>query len=212
MNLVQPEMRTPANPDIPCKGDALLLHGIFNKGDVFRPMTQALSTAGWNVYTPSMSPPYGTFSMDELAAQISAYMEQNNIGQSSDRPWILAGFSMGGIVCRALLQNHGVPHWPKTFVTFGSPHHGSLLTYFYPGKGSRDMRPTSRFLKQLKASEDRLPDSLPIYSLWTPLDLMIIPSTNSIWKKAQCEIHWAPLHPWLLISKTVIRRIVEIAG
>ncbi|MEM7673165.1 MAG: alpha/beta fold hydrolase [Verrucomicrobiota bacterium] len=205
-------MLTPANPQISCHGDVLLVHGIFDTGHVFTRIARALSAEGWNAYTPSMSPPNGSLSLDELARQIAEFMRQNEIGQNPDHPWILVGFSMGGLVSRALLQNHGVSHLPKALVTIGCPHHGSILTYFFWGRGTRDMRPTSRFLKKLKKSEDTLPSPLPCYSLWTPLDLMIIPSRSSLWNRACNEIHWAPLHPWLLISNSVIRRILEIAS
>lgn len=212
MNVDLPAMLTPANPEVPFKGDVLCVHGIFDEGYIFTRIARALAAEGWNVHAPSMNKPSGSKSLDDRAAEIATYMEANNIGQTPDRPWILVGFSMGGMVSRALLQNHGVKHWPKTFITLGTPHHGSLLTYFFWGKGTRDMRPTSHFLRKLKASEGKVPDSLPCYSFWTPIDLMIVPSISSLWKRANCEIMWAPLHAFLLIHKPLIRRIVEIVA
>ena len=205
-------MLTPADSQIPLKGDVLLIHGIFDTGYIFTRMARALSAEGWNAYTPSMAKPSGSKSLNERAAEIADFMAENEIGQSPDRPWILVGFSMGGMVARALLQNHGVAHWPQAFITLGSPHYGSLLTYLFWGRGTRDMRPTSRFLKNLRASESKLPKPLPCYSLWTLIDLMIVPSISSRWKRAQSEIFWAPLHAYLLIHKPLIKRLLEIAN
>lgn len=193
------------------KGDVLCVHGIFDTGHVFTRMAKALSKAGWNVHTPSMQPPTGKLALNELAQQIANYMKVENIGSDPERPWILIGFSMGGLVSRSLLQNLGVENMPHALITLGSPHHGSILTFLFWGKGTRDMRPGSSFLKQLKKSESKLPESLPCYSLWTPLDLMIIPSWSSLWKRAHCECYWAWLHPHLLINRAVIRRVLEIS-
>ena len=43
----------------------------------------------------------------------------------------------------------------------------------------------------------------PIYTYWTPLDLMIIPATSSRWASAHERRIWSPLHQMRPSNATV---------
>jgi triacylglycerol lipase len=77
------------------------------------------------------------------------------------------------------------------------------MAYAYPGKGARQMRPGSQFLKDLEATEDRLGD-IPVVSYRTPMDLIILPTESSVWKRAENHSHRVILHPLMLYSKPVL--------
>ena len=101
----------------------------------------------------------------------------NNL--EADSKFVLIGFSMGGIICRYYLQELGGIKRVEKLFTISSPHHGSYLSYFYPGKGMKQLRPRSEFLKNLETKELLL-KSLNLFSYRTPLDLMIIPNNLSL--------------------------------
>lgn len=90
------------------------------------------------------------------------------------------------------------------------------MAYTYPGKGARQMRPGSPFLRKLEETEHRLGD-MPVVSYRTPMDLIILPTESSVWKRAENHSHPVLLHPLMLHSKPVLddiekRLVVEKAG
>ena len=92
--------------------------------------------------------------------------------------FVVVGFSMGTLISRYYLQGLGGAERCSAFFSISGPHRGSFWGYFYPGKGTRQMRPNSEFLKNLDATVERLGE-IPIVSYWTPFDLMIVPATTT---------------------------------
>jgi len=64
------------------------------------------------------------------------------------------------------------------------------------------VRPGSQFLADLVETEHRLGD-MPVVSYRTPFDLVILPSTSSLWNRAVNIAHPSLLHPLMLSSQTV---------
>jgi triacylglycerol lipase len=110
---------------------------------------------------------------------------------------------MGGLVSRYYLQNLGGASRCETLITISSPHQGTEAAWLYPTKGAREMRPRSEFLKNLHSTEDRL-GNMQLVSYRTPLDLVIVPSKNSIWPRAENVSYPVALHPFMLTSAPVL--------
>jgi triacylglycerol lipase len=74
------------------------------------------------------------------------------------------------------------------------------------------MRPGSAFLRRLQATEKSL-RGVELISYRTPLDLMILPSTSSIWAPALNLDFPVLLHPLMLSDEDVLgdieRRVVR---
>lgn len=128
-----------------------------------------------------------------LAEKISDY----------DEPVNLMGYSMGGLVIRAALHDHtDLPVRKAAFVN--TPHRGSLLARYLPGVGIAQMRPGCDFLTRMEGEESRC-ESMAV---WTPGDLMVLPSTSARWGGATktCVCH-VPAHVWPLFSPRVHREL-----
>ena len=127
-------------------------------------------------------------------------------------PIRVVAFSMGGLVARHYLQLLGGATRCDQLLTISSPHHGTATERLYPSKGARDMRPGSAFLRRLQATEKSL-RGVELISYRTPLDLMILPSTSSIWAPALNLDFPVLLHPLMLSDEDVLgdieRRVVR---
>ncbi len=187
------------------KRTVILLHGIFDSGRVFSTLQQLLHEHGFRTLAPDLVPNDGSASMATLAEQVRKIIEQ----ECKEVEWLgLIGFSMGGIVARYYLQNLEGYRYVKRVVTISSPHRGSALAYLASGKGAQELRPNSPLLQALTENEQQLLPLRPL-SLWTPLDLMIVPAKNSVWKIAQNIACNVVAHRLMLSSKTVQQTILK---
>jgi triacylglycerol lipase len=95
-----------------------------------------------------------------------------------DRPIDVLGFSMGGIVGRYYTQRLDHRKRVRHLITVGSPHRGTWTAHLLPRNGARQMRPGSRFLRELNHDVHDL-GHVTLSSIWTPFDLMIVPAGSS---------------------------------
>ncbi|MEM1279730.1 MAG: alpha/beta fold hydrolase [Cyanobacteria bacterium P01_H01_bin.152] len=154
----------------------LLIHGIDDTAEIFCPLKAYLSDRGWqDVHTLDLQPNNGDIGLDQLAMQVQEYVDR----MLSTSPEIdLVGFSMGGIVARYYLQRLGGLQRVRRFVTLSSPHNGTWTGYLRANPGAKQMRPNSNFLMDLNQTVDEL-TKVEFTSVWTPFDLMIVPSNSS---------------------------------
>jgi len=157
------------------RNPVLLVHGINDTGAIFHKMAPYLTQRGWSVYDLDLVPSNGEVGLDQLAAQVVDYI---NSTFALDQPVDLVGFSMGGIVSRYYVQRLGGINRVQRFITLASPHYGTWTAYRYNCPGCIQMRPNSAFLQDL--NQDALVlERVNFTSIWTPFDLMIIPSISS---------------------------------
>ena len=183
----------------------VFVHGIFDTGLIFKKLEKELTEQGYRCFSPSLQPNDARYGVADLAKKLEL-MVNEKFGLKE--PIIIVGFSMGCLISRYFLDRLHASHRTKAFFAISGPHHGTLMAYFYPGKGARDMRPSSLFLRDLDAAHPTSP-SFPIYTYWTPLDLMILPASSSHWKPAQDQIVWALLHPFMPSDGKVRSSIIE---
>lgn len=98
-------------------------------------------------------------------------------------PVIIVAHSMGGLVARAYLRAHGAVGIARV-ITLGTPHHGSALAAFGPGRNAAQMCRSPRtgaesdWLRALAAAET--PEVRALFtSLLTHHDNIIAPQTSS---------------------------------
>ncbi len=99
---------------------------------------------------------------------------------------VIVAHSMGGLVARAYLRDHGAEKVARV-ITLGTPHHGTSLANFGVGRNALQMRriegapggPESAWLRQLAAGESAATRAL-VTSLFTHHDNIIAPQTSSI--------------------------------
>lgn len=193
----------------PVADAAVLVHGIFEDGTKFKKMKKLLESHGIECFCPKLLHHDGTGGLDHLAD----HLKQDIDGHfGPERKIIVVGFSMGGLVSRHYLQNLGGADRCATFITISSPHHGTKAAWTYPSKGAIQMRPGSDFLVSLENTEHRL-RKIPVVSYRTPMDLIILPATSSVWERADNVEFPVALHPLMLQSRHVLadieRRLVR---
>jgi triacylglycerol lipase len=184
----------------------LLVHGILESGRRFGRMADALRRDGRDVHVVAYTPNDGSIGIDHLAQQLADYVHKH---LSPGQPFDLVGNSMGGLVCRYYIQRLGGADRARRLVTLASPHRGTLLAYFLGYPAIRQMRPGSDFLAALNA-DDSWTARVPWTSIWTPLDLVILPANRSRIRPAANRRVWVLLHPWVVSSRRVVRLVREI--
>ncbi len=183
----------------------ILVHGIFDDGSDFKQLKQFLIKHDHQVFIPKLKPNSGRTGIVDLANQLHTFIAENLEQQDH---FIVVGFSMGCLVSRYYLQELNGYKRCTIFHAVSGPHSGSILAYFYFGKGAKDLRPGSKFLKQLKQTEHRL-SAINLYSYRTPFDLMILPYSSSEWSIAENQLLFAPLHQWMLKEQKLLFSIID---
>jgi triacylglycerol lipase len=176
------------------RNPVVLVHGLTDTNAIFNSMTAYLQKRGWLVSSLDLIPANGDRELEYLAKQLDTF-----IGHTlpQKQPFDLVGFSMGGIVSRYYVQRLGGIDRVQRFITISSPHNGTLTAYLSQRPGCVQMRPNSALLQDLDRDVQRL-DNLNFTSIWTPMDLMIVPAISSqlpVGKNIQVRV---PLHAWMV--------------
>ena len=173
--------------------NVVLVHGIYDRGRIFAPLVRVLEGRGDHCLAPSLTPNDCSRGVHALALQLSAAIDAR-FGASV--PVVLVGFSMGGLVSRDYVQTLAGAGRVRGVLLISPPNHGTLWACFARG-GTRDLALGSRFIARLNADE-RAWRSLPVCTYWTPLDLMIVPATSSLWPVGDTKTILCALHPWMV--------------
>lgn len=191
----------PAGPPHP----VILIHGIWDNARTLSRLDIALRAAGYPTHVVELRPNDGRLPVDAYAAQVHA---QTRDHLPADTPYSVVGFSMGGLVARAYLRDHGDPARLRTFVSIASPHGGTWLAWFRRAAGIRDMRPGSAFLASLDADAARF-SRTRWHTIRTPFDLMILPARSSALAWAENETIPVPAHALLVLDRRVIASVLR---
>lgn len=182
----------------------LMLHGLGDTGAVFDRLSRFLKTEGYETHQPDLQPADAREGLEPLAQQVADYCERELAG----RRFHLLGFSMGGIVGRYYLQRLGGHQSVQKFITLASPHQGSWTAYALPHQGCAQMRPNSEFLSDLNTDSEQL-QRHDFTSIYTPLDLMILPAQSSVLPVGKAIAIPVLLHPWMLVDRRVWQAVLD---
>ncbi len=183
----------------------LLVHGIWKSGAAFGRMARYLRKRGFDVHTIDLLPNDGGAEIPALAQQIADYVERS---LPAGAPVDVVGFSMGGVVSRYYVQRLGGADRVRRFVTISAPHHGTAAAFLSRKPGGRQMRPGSAFLAELNADLTALA-RVDVTTLWTPLDLMIVPPESSRLPVGREVLVPAPVHALMLHDPRALRAVAE---
>ncbi len=190
-----PTLGDDAAPTLRERNPVLLIHGITDTSAVFSKMTPYLNRLGWSVHSFNMIPNNGDCHLDKLAKQVADYVEKTfDPSQAID----VVGFSMGGIVSRYYIQRLGGIERVQRFVSISAPNQGTLAGYLSWRPGCVQMRPDSEFLQDLNRDAVDILGRLNFTVIWTPYDLIIVPSHSSQMPVGKQVIVPARLHSWML--------------
>jgi len=188
-------------PPDPEKPAIVLVHGIYDTGSKMAWLAAHFRRAGYEVFCPDLLPSDGTHALPLLSGRLGREID-GHFGP--ERVLLPIGYSMGGLIVRHWLQQLDSLERIAGFATIGSPHNGTHTARLVPVPGVRDMLPGSGFLRELEAGDSRLHPLRPL-SVYTPLDLIIVPATSSEWRVATVRCVWTPAHLLLVFSPAVFR-------
>ncbi|MBN1184238.1 MAG: alpha/beta fold hydrolase [Bacteroidales bacterium] len=115
----------------------------------------------------------------------------------------ILGHSMGGLIGRHFLENNNYNN-VKSLIMIATPHKGTYLAKLGIGKSSKQLRPNSNFLKELR--DDKLLSVLNIYS---DADNLICPRSNALFQRNNINLENLPLHNSCLFQKQTLRIIKD---
>ena len=190
---------------VPTGQKVVLVHGFLETGSTFKPLQKRLERRGIEVFVPRLKHTDGRGGLDFLAAHLKQDIDAK-FGPTATIS--IVAFSMGGLVSRQYLQNQGGAARCENLITVSSPHQGTKAAWIYPSQGAAEMRPGSPFLANLYQTEGNLGKML-VTSYRTPLDLIILPPSSSIWDRAENLEYPVIMHPMMLTSNRVLSDIEQ---
>jgi triacylglycerol lipase len=194
-----PPVAAPAVPRV------VLVNGFLDSGRTFNPLKERLQKRGFEVFVPKLLHVDGRGGLDLLAEHLKQDIDTRF---GPDAPLNIVSFSMGGIVSRYYLQELGGAERCRNFITISTPHNGTKAAWAYPSLGAIQMRPGSPFLTELAASQGKLGD-IRVTSYRTPMDLIILPPTSSVWDRAENLEYPVIAHPSMLTSHQVLNDVEQ---
>jgi triacylglycerol lipase len=153
----------------------VLVPGIWDTPLVFDRMRVRLETAGRSTFAVSLKPNNGSVALEHSADQLRQLIDER-LGPRG--PLDMVAFSMGGLVARYYAQRLGGLSRMSHLVTISTPHCGTRTAYLQPLPGVREMRPGSPFLQDLDRDAAGLA-RVSVTSIWSPLDILILPAVSS---------------------------------
>jgi triacylglycerol lipase len=200
-------MRHHVPADLP---PVLLVHGIWNTGEVFARLGAALCESGERpLEALDLEPNDGSAPLETLAEQLIPAAQRLR-ALTADGKIDVVGFSMGALVGRYWLQRLGGKDQTRRFISISGPHAGTLTAWCSVQQGVHQMRPGSLFLRDLARDAEPFGEA-QVHTLSTPLDLMIVPSHSSRLPTASSHTSVpVVLHRWMLTDPRVLRRVSDL--
>ena len=156
----------------------VLVHGLWDTPRLFRHLLVALDGRRGEPLVPHLPHRLGATPLQDLAQQLAASIQQVYGHGVVD----VLGFSMGGLVARAWLQDWGGHRRCRRFTVVGSPQEGTLTAQLIPRSllaGIADMKIGSDFLRRLQAGQALL-DGVECRSFYCRTDLMVLPGWRAV--------------------------------
>ena len=187
----------------------LLIHGILDSAVSMHPIRVWLEKRGWQVSTLHLVPNDGSVPLEQLAEQVRHCVDTTFPNHEKID---LVGFSMGGLVCRYYIQKLGGAQRVSRFVSISAPNHGTQMAFLSNRAGCKEMRPGSAFLADLNGDLSPL-RQVRYTTIWSPLDLMIVPARSSGMPVGTNLRRWVAAHPLMLFSPGVLSAVsAALAG
>ncbi len=178
----------------------LLIHGFGGGAWDYHPLTAYLRRKHRSVafFPFHYKERFGTSSLESISSDLSAYVEEHLSGKK----FVVVGFSQGGLIWRlCALNNPSVEEQALSVFTICTPHHGSSLAYFGIRPGVKDLRPGSPVMKALA----RHTSHVPYYSIYNPIDTVVVPGTSARLKGAQKNLRvFALTHPGTFAARDTL--------
>jgi len=183
----------------------ILVPGFSDDAWCLRAMERFLQREGIPACTLSPQPSDGRVGIEVLATRLADAIAAQF---PDETPLNLVGFSMGGLVCRSYLQQLGGIVRTERLITIATPHQGTWTAYIYNRPACRQMRPGSRFLLELNRDLSLL-KGINFTSIWTPLDLTVVPALSSWLPVGEMAPILSPFHRTMVVDLSVLHAVAR---
>ena len=168
-------------------------------------MAEHLSGLGYRALVCSPQPSDGRAPIEDLAAQLAEFVAQT---LADDERFHYIGFSMGGLIGRYYLQELGGRARMANLITIATPHRGTYMAHSLWLPAVRQMRPESEFIHNLNVDLSALAERRFV-SLWTPLDLSVVPPSHSELPVGESRRVFGIAHALMPVNRRVWRAVEE---
>ena len=168
-------------------------------------MAEHLSGPGYRALVCSPQPSDGRAPIEDLAAQLAEFVAQT---LADDERFHYIGFSMGGLIGRYYLQELGGRARMANLITISTPHRGTYMAHSLWLPAVRQMRPESEFIHNLNVDLSALAERRFV-SLWTPLDLSVVPPSHSELPVGESQRVFGIAHALMPVNRRVWRAVEE---
>ena len=190
------------------KNPIILIHGLWNKADIFDSITSKLDKIGVEYFAPTLNHDYGMISIVALTNLLNdLILEKYGYEKELD----ILGFSMGGIIGRYWIKKFNGYKRTRRFITVGSPHNGTLASQLipkYPFRGISEMKINSTLLKEL-SKYDYLLNEINCISFFTYWDLMVFPGWRAILNSGEKISLKIYKHKNLVRNRIAVEKIIN---
>ena len=190
------------------KRPILLVHGLgCNRGNWFW-FRRELERRGYRVYTVDCTPPLTH--VPNYAPQIARAIDEI-LESMAAKDLVLIAHSMGGLVCRAYLDEYG-PGKVAHVITIGTPHLGTWMARLGVGPNVRDMNLDSPWLAGLRERETSQSARIhPEFTcVYTYHDNLVTPQTNAVLPGSRSIALSGIGHLSLLLSRDVVTHVAGV--
>lgn len=186
----------------------ILIPGWLDNAEKMNAMNAFLCGQGFTAETVSPQPSDGSVPLETLATQA---LEEINARIGAEAVFDYVGFSMGGIIGRVIVHWLVAKHRIRRFVTISSPHQGVIGANIAWQPALRQMHRGSSFMQELNAHLADL-ETIPFLSIWTPLDLTVIPANSSVLPVGRAQRIINPAHALMVSDPRVQRAVANFLG
>jgi len=188
----------------PWRVPVLLVHGYISNYRVWDKVARALHHAGHPVLAITLEPLFT--SIEDYTPQIQQAVQQLKQTTGAARV-TLVGHSMGGLVIRAWLRQHGSAGVAK-IITLGTPHQGTQSAAWSPTTNTTQMKRHGPWLKDLHASEAPEIRQL-MYIALTSHDNIVYPQREQVLEGAEVTEFEGVGHLELCLDDRVIQWLLQ---
>jgi triacylglycerol lipase len=152
----------------------VLVHGFGGSRGDFLPMA-------WYLWTRGRKRSYriqfdGGQTASHKAAALASFVRR--VVEVTGEPQVeIVAHSLGGVITRMALVEHGIAPLVRTAITLGSPHGGTYPARYASTRNTLDLRPDSELVRRLH--EAPWPDEVRGFSFYSHSDLVVLPPESA---------------------------------
>ena len=190
----------------------VLVHGLWDTPRLFDRLISHLDGAIPQLLVPHLPHGLGKVPIATMAHWLN---HEINAVYGKTTTIDILGFSMGGLISRCWIEDHGGHARTRRFTCVGSPQQGTLTAQLVPGRwlpSIADMKVGSPLLRRLDRAHQQQPERLAqieCHSFYCQLDLMVVPAWRGVLPVGSRRALPVWTHPQLILHPIAIDALTE---